>query len=195
MNISRLPISTIPINQLPCSLTATNINKIEPSPKNNTHKNTVHTSSQSTSHPFNHTQTIAQISRFQTLSLPSTKINSNPYSKTTYTQPVTNIHKKPPNTSDTTTYLTMPSSTKPFPTISNPTYINFSASISEIIKSFDGLDQIYKLGEYLQHFEARVTLSSGTQPTTDHEFKFWHGGRMVFIQCSLSGRILVATFV
>ena len=42
----------------------------------------------------------------------------------------------------------MPSSTKPFPTVSNPTYVNFSASSSELNKTFDGLDQSYKHGEY-----------------------------------------------
>ena len=74
--------------------------------------------------------------------------------------------------------------------MSHPTYINSSTSISEPIKSFDGLDHIYTPEEHLQHIEARVSFSLGLQPTSEHEYKFWHARRMVFIQCSLTGTAL-----
>ena len=74
--------------------------------------------------------------------------------------------------------------------MSQPTYINSSTSISEPIKPFDGLDHNYTPEEYLQHIEARVTFSLGLQPTSEHEYKFWHARRMAFIQCSLTGTAL-----
>ena len=74
--------------------------------------------------------------------------------------------------------------------MSHRTYINSSTSISEPIKPFDGLDHNYTPEEYLQHIEARVTFSLGLQPTSEHEYKFWHARRMVFIQCSLTGTAL-----
>ena len=74
--------------------------------------------------------------------------------------------------------------------MSHTTYINSSTSISEPIKPFDGLDHNYTPEEYLQHIEARVTFSLGLQPTSEHEFKFWHARRMAFIQCSLTGSAL-----
>ena len=74
--------------------------------------------------------------------------------------------------------------------MSHPTYINSSTSISEPTKPFDGLDHNYTPEEYLQHIEARVTFSLGLQPTSDHEYKFWHARRMAFIQCSLTGTAL-----
>ena len=75
-------------------------------------------------------------------------------------------------------------------TMSHPTYINSSTSISDPIKPFDGLDHNYTPEEYLQHIEARVTFSLGLQPTSEHEYKFWHARRMAFIQCSLTGTAL-----
>ena len=74
--------------------------------------------------------------------------------------------------------------------MSHPTYINSSTSISEPIKTFDGLDHNYTPEEYLQHIEARVTFSLGLQPISEHEYKFWHARRMAFIQCSLTGTSL-----
>ena len=75
-------------------------------------------------------------------------------------------------------------------TLNTPTYINSSASISKPIKPFDCLDHNYTPEEYLQHIEARVTFSLGLQPTTAHEYNFWHARRMVFIQGSLTGTAL-----
>ena len=74
--------------------------------------------------------------------------------------------------------------------MSHSTYINSSTLISEPIKPFDGLDHNYTRDEYLQHIEARVTFSLGLQPTSEHEYKFWHARRMAFIQCSLTGTAL-----
>ena len=81
-------------------------------------------------------------------------------------------------------YQPLPSSTIPISTVSNSTYINPSASIPEPIKTFDGLDHNYTPKE---HIEARATYSLGLQPSTDHEYELWHGRRMAFIQCSLTG--------
>ena len=74
--------------------------------------------------------------------------------------------------------------------MSHPTYINSSTSISEPIKPFEGLDHDYTPEESLQHIEARVTFSLGLQPTSEHEYKFWHARRMAFIQRSLTGTAL-----
>ena len=87
-------------------------------------------------------------------------------------------------------YNTTPPSTITPNTMSHPTYINSSTSLSEPIKPFDGLDHYYTPEEYLQHIEARVTFSLGLQPTLEHEYKFWHARRMAFIQCSLPGTAL-----
>ena len=74
--------------------------------------------------------------------------------------------------------------------MSHPTYINSSTSISEPIKTFDGLDHNYTPEECLQHIEARVTFFLGLQPTSEHDYKFWHARRMAFIQCSSTGTAL-----
>ena len=71
--------------------------------------------------------------------------------------------------------------------MSQPTYINSTTSISEPIKPFDGLDHKYTPEEYIQHIEARVTISLGLQPTSELEHKFLHARRMAFLQCSLTG--------
>ena len=96
----------------------------------------------------------------------------------------------PPNSFNSHTTLTIPSSTTPLTTLNTQTYINSSASFSEPIKPFDGWDHNYTAEEYLKHFEARVTLSLGLQPRTAHEYKFRHARRMAFIQCSLTGTAL-----
>ena len=68
----------------------------------------------------------------------------------------------------------MPPSTLLLFTVSNPKYINSSASISEPIKSFDGLELKCTPEENLQPIEARVTFSLGLQPSTEHEYKNNH---------------------
>ena len=35
-----------------------------------------------------------------------------------------------------------------------------------------------------------VAFSLGLQPTTSHEYKFWHARQFAFIQCSLTGTAL-----
>ena len=130
---------------------------------------------------------ILQNTQFQTTNTPSTTFRTNPHIKPTYTQPFTNAQKIPPNPSNTPTYYTVSRSTLPNSTVSNPTYINSSTSISEPIKPVDGSDHSYTTEEYVQHIEARVTVSLALQPTSDHDYKFWHARRMAFIQCSLTG--------
>ena len=68
--------------------------------------------------------------------------------------------------------------------------MNSSTSICEPIKPFDGLDPYFTPEEYLQHIEARVTFSLGLQPTSEHEYKFWHARCMAFIQCASTGTAL-----
>ena len=86
-------------------------------------------------------------SQFQILNPPSTNIRTNPHFHNTSTTSITNISNVP-------TYNTAPPSTLSQGTLSQPTFINSSTSISEPIKSFDGLDHNYTPGE--QHIEARV---------------------------------------
>ena len=47
-------------------------------------------------------------------------------------------------------------------------------------------------GENLQNIEAVVTFSLGLQPTTPHEYEFWHARRMACIQ--IMDPLLVGTF-
>ena len=124
-----------------------------------------------------------QNTHFQTSNPPSTTIRTNPHINATYTQPFTSTPNISSNVSNVPTYKTVLLSTIPQSTVSHPTNKNSSTSFSEPIKPFDGLDHNYTPGEYLQHIEARVTFSLGLQPTSDHEYKFWHDRRTAFIQC------------
>ena len=128
-----------------------------------------------------------QDTQFQTYNPPSTTIRTNPRINITYTQPSTKTSNTASNTSNIPTYNTIPPSTMNQSTVSHPTSINSSTSISEPIKPVDGLDHNYTPEEYLQHIEAVVTFSLGVQLTSDHEYKFWHLRRMAFIQCSSTG--------
>ena len=123
---------------------------------------------------------LLQTSQFQIPNPLSTAIGTNPYFHNTSTTSFTNISNNP-------TYNTAPPSTISHNTMSHPTYINSSTSISEPIKLFDGLDHNYTPEEYLQHIGARVTISLGLQLISEHEYKFWHARRMAFLQCSLTG--------
>ena len=102
-----------------------------------------------------------QNTQFQTSNPPSTTIRTNPHVNATYTQPFTNPSNISSNNSNIPPYNTVPPSTIPQSTVSKPTYKNSSTPISEPIKPFDGLDHNYTPEEYLQHIEARVTLSLG----------------------------------
>ena len=120
----------------------------------------------------------------------STTIQTSQHIQPISTRPQTNTLNVPPTSFNYNTTHAIPSSKIPLTTIKTPTYINSSASISEPIKPFDGLDHNYTPEEYLQHIEAHVTFSLGLQPTTAHESEFWHARRMAFIQCSLTGTAL-----
>ena len=180
-HLSRPPLQTILTNPLSYSLISTNpshthksqINYNTPNPKNTL-------SSQHTSSTITPT---LQTSQFQIQNPPSTTIRTNPYFHNTSTTSLTNISNNP-------AYNTTPPSTVSYNIMSHPTYINSSTSISEPVKPFDGLDHNYTPEEYLQHIEARVTFSLGLQPTSEHEYKFWHARRMAFVQCSLTGTAL-----
>ena len=180
-HLSRPPLQPILTDPLSYNLTSTNPSHTQQSHINyNTHNQLNTLSSQHTSNTISPT---LQTSHFQISNPPSTTIRTNPHFPNTSTIPSTNISNHP-------TYNTTPPSTMSHNTMSHPTYINSSTSISEPIKPFDGLDHNYTPEEYLQHIEARVTFSLGLQPTSEHEYKFWHARRMAFIQCSLTGTAL-----
>ena len=121
----------------------------------------------STHHPSSQTQSTAQLTRSHTSYIPSNTLRTNPFNDTTHTQPLTNTHNIHPNTSDTTTYHTLHTSTVSSPVVSNLIYLNSSASIPEPNKPFGGLIHNYTSEENQHHIEARVTFS----PKMDHEYK------------------------
>ena len=163
------------------NLTSTNPSHTQQSQTNNNRPNSLNTfSSQQTSNTITPT---LQTSQFRIQNLPSTTIRTNPHFHNTSSTSFTNISNNP-------TYNTAPPSTISHNTISHPTYINSSSSISEPIKPFDGLDRNYTPEKYLQHIEARVTFSLGLQPKSEHHYKIWHARRMAFIQCSITGTAL-----
>ena len=180
-HLSRPPLQPILTNPLSYSLISTNPSHTQQSPINYNTSSPLNTlSSQHTSNTITPT---LQTSQFHIPNPPSTTIRTNPYFHNTSTTSLPKISNNP-------TYNTTPPSTISHNTMSHPTYINSSTSISEPIKPFDGLDHNYTPEEYLQHIEARVTISLGLQPTSEHEYKFWHARRMAFIQCSLTGTAL-----
>ena len=179
-HLSRPPLQPILTNPLSYSLTSTNPSHPQQSQINYNTPNQLNTlSSQHTSNTITPT---LQTSQFHIPNPPSTTIRTNPHFQNTSTTSLTNISNFP-------TYNTTPPSITPN-TMSHPTYINSSTSISEPIKPFDELDHNFTPEEYLQHIEARVTFSLGLQPTLEHEYKFWHARRMAFIQCPLTGTAL-----
>ena len=186
-NLSSPPLQIIPTNPLSYSLTSTNLISTQQATTSNNQLNILNHFSISQS---NMSRKILQNTRFQTSNNPSTTIRTDPHINTTYAQPFTNIQNIPPNQLNTPTYDTVPPSTLPNATVSNPTHINSSTSIPEPIKPFDGLDHKYTPEKYLQHIEARVTFSLGLQLISYHEYRFWHARRMALIQRSLTGTAL-----
>ena len=91
--------------------------------------------------------------------IPPNTIQTNPHINPTSIQPQANTLNIPQNSFNSHTTHTIPSSTTPFTTLNTTTYNNSSASISEPIKPFDGLDHNYTPEKYLQHIEARVIFS------------------------------------
>ena len=180
-HLSRSPLQPILTNSLSYSLTSTNPSHTQQSQINYNTSNPLNTLS--SQHISNTIIPTLQTSQFHIPNPPSTTIRTNPHFHSTSTTSLPNISNNP-------TYNTTPPSTISHNTMSHPTYINSSTSISEPIKPFDGLDHNYTPEEYLQHIEARVTFSLGLQPTSEHEYKFWHARRMAFIQCSLTGTAL-----
>ena len=180
-HLSLPTLQTILTNPLSYNLTSTNPSHTQQSQTSNNRPNSLNAlPSQHTSNTITPT---LQTSQFQIQNPPSTAIRTNSHFHNTPTASFTDISNNP-------TYNTVPPFTISHNTISHPTYINFSTSISELIKPFDGLDHNFTPEEYLQHIEARVTFSLGLQPTSEHENNFWHARRMAFIQCSLTGTAL-----
>ena len=169
-NLSRPPLQTKPTNQLSYRLISTNPENTKYSTTNNNQLITLNTFS--TYQQSNITKNMLQNTQFQTSNPPSTTIRTNPQINATYTQPFTNQSNISSNVSNIPTYNTVSPSTIPQCTVSQPTYMNSSTSISEPIQPFDGLDHNYTSEEYLQHSEAHVTFSLGLQRTSDHEYKF-----------------------
>ena len=171
--LSRPPLPLIQNNPLSYNLSSTNFN-YQSSSNATQNTNTIPPSS-TQHHTYNN-----NVSQPQNTSL----------SQSTSNIPHTNTLNILPPSHNTNNAPSVPFSTLAPSTLYTPTYINASTSISEPIKSFDGLDHNYTPEEYLQHIEARVTFSLGLQPITAHEYKFWHARRMAFIQCSLTGTAL-----
>ena len=180
-HLSRPPLQPILTNPLSYNLTSTNSSHIQQSSTNNITINSLKNAS--TLQTSNTLPPTLQNSQFQIPNPPSTTIRTNPYFHNMSTTSFTNISKVP-------TYNTVQASTISQNTIPQPTYINSSTSVSEPNKPFGGLDHNYLPEESLQHIEPRVTFSLGLQPTSEHEYKFWHARRMTFIQCSLTGTAL-----
>ena len=101
-----------------------------------------------------------QNTQFETPNPPSTTIRTNPHIIATWTQLFTTQSKISSNVSNIPMYNTVPPSTIPQSTVSGPTLINSSLSISEPIKPFVGINHNYPLEEYLHHIEACVTFHS-----------------------------------
>ena len=75
--------------------------------------------------------------------------------------------------------------------IQQDTFIKTSASISEPMKPFDGLNHSYTPEEYLQQVEARLTFAIGEEPQNNpNKYRSCHNRRMAYIQCSLIGTSL-----
>ena len=178
--LSRPPIQTFPTNPLQYNLSSTNTHNTQLSIDSLEHNTQTVTSNNSVQH---HNVSV----------LSSSSIRTNPCF-TPISEIPTNTNNLQTNSSHSNSHIKHPYA-QPSATMSNPTYLNSSASTSEKIKPFDGLDRKYTPEEYLQHIEARVTFSLGLQPTTSHEYKFWHARRMAFIQCSLVlVQLLAGTF-
>ena len=82
-----------------------------------------------------------QNTQFEASNPPSATIRTSPHIKTTYTQLFSNKPNISSNTSNIATYNTLHPSRIPQSTVSHPTYMDTSTSISEPIKPFEGLDQ------------------------------------------------------
>ena len=141
-HLSRPPLQPILTNPLSHKFTSTNSSHIQQSSTNNTRSNFLNTFP--ASQISNTIGPILQNSHIQISNPPSTNIRTNPHFHNTSTTSITNISNVP-------TYNTAPPSTIPQSTISQPTFINSSISISEPIKPFDSLDHNYTPEEYLQH--------------------------------------------
>ena len=128
-HLSRPPLRTILTTPLSYNLTSTNPSYTQQSQPSNNRPNLLNTfPSQHTSNTITPT---LQTSQFQIQNPPSTTIRTNPHFHNTSTTSFANISNNP-------TYKTAPPSTIPHNTISHPTYINSSTSISEPIKFLMG---------------------------------------------------------
>ena len=133
-HLSRPQLQTISTNPVSYSLTSTNPSHTQQSQIIYNTPNPLNTLS--SQHTSNRITPILQTSQFQIQNPPSTTIKTNPHFHNTSTTSLTNI-------SNNHTYNTTPPSIVSYNTMSHPTYINSSTSISEPIKPFDGLDHIY----------------------------------------------------
>ena len=127
-HLSRPPLQTILTNPLTYSLTSTNPSHTQQSQINYNTPNSLNTLS--SQHMSNTITPTLQTSQFQIQNPPSTTIRTNPHFHNTSTTSFTNISNNPTN-------KTVPPSTISHKTMSHPTYINSSTSISEPIKPFD----------------------------------------------------------
>ena len=136
--LSRHPLPLIQNNPLSYNLSSTNFHHQPPSNHTQNPTNTQSSSTQFHNHfPFPSTQT-------------------NPPIQPVITESQTNTLNALPSSHNSNTTHTISSYTLPPLTLPTPTYINSSTSISEPIKSFDGVHHNYTPEEYLQHIELVV---------------------------------------
>ena len=72
----------------------------------------------------------------------------------------------------------------------NSTYAQLFTNLQNIPPNPSNTPTYNTVSPCLQHIEARVTFPLSLQPTSDHEYLFWHARRMAFILCSLTGTAL-----
>ena len=138
-NLSRPPLQPLLTNSLSYNLTSTISSHTQHSSTNNTQLNSLNTSPPSQT--SNTIRTTLQNTQFHIPNPPSTSIRTNLHFNNTFTNTFT-------DTSNVPTYITVPTSTLPQTTHSQPTYMNSSTSTSDPIKLFEGLDLNYTTEEY-----------------------------------------------
>ena len=75
--------------------------------------------------------------------------------------------------------------------IQQDTFINTSASLSEPMKPFDGLDHSYTPEENLQQVEARLTFAIGEEPQNNPiKYRSWHIYNVLKLEQLLIGTLI-----
>ena len=145
--LSRPPIPTIPTNPLQYTLSSTNM----------------HTTQNSVSSSVHFTQVVTSNTTIQHNNVPvspRSSIRTNPFF-IPVSQIPTSTNNLQTNTLHSNYHITHPY-TQSLTTVSNATYINSSASISEPINPVDGFYPKYTPEAYFQHIEALAIFIRST---------------------------------